>query len=174
MIGIVEGHRRRVELPADPVGPAFAALEAKDLDAFLALLDDEIELVDPHYITPTMRGKRAVARGVRQMFDVMHSLRFDVTERFWSVDGRRVAIEVVARHVARGMRKTEIAQVYVVDIRRERIRRIRAYQPYGPGGAVGAWLFGARIANSARGLVTRPPAVAALPLKRREAAATGS
>jgi ketosteroid isomerase-like protein len=133
-----------------PVSAALTALEAKDLDGFLALLTDDATLVDPHYPVERMVGKEAIADGMRWLFGTMRSLSFEVTDRLSSSDGRRVAVELVARHVAPGNRTLETPQVLVIDIDGERLSHIRAYQPYGPGGSVGLFLSAIRAGRKSR------------------------
>ncbi len=125
---------------AGPIDAALAALESKNLDGFLALLTDDVELIDPHYPAPCMSGKAAVADGMRWLFGLMKSLRFEITDRFVAADGRRVALELTARHVAPGDRRLAVPQVFIIDLEGGRLSRIRAYQPYGPGGAIGVML----------------------------------
>ena len=38
----------------------FATLEAKDLDAMMSLFADDAVVIDPHFPTPTLRGKTAI------------------------------------------------------------------------------------------------------------------
>ncbi len=128
-----------------PVQAAFAALEAKDLDAFLALLTDDAVLVDPHYPQERMVGKAAITDGMVWMFRTMEALRFEVLDSFASTDETRLAVELVARHIGPGHRAVEIPQLFVIDLEGGRLARIRAYQPYGPSGTIGLFLFLVRL-----------------------------
>lgn len=139
---------RRVD--GGPIDAALAALESKDLDRLLAHLTDDATIIDPHYPVERMVGKEAIADGMRWLFGAMVTLRFDVTDAFASTDGRRVMVELVARHVAPGDRSLEIPQVFVIDIDAGRVAGLRAYQPYGPGGPIGVFLKLTRLARRLR------------------------
>lgn len=128
-----------------PVRAAFAALEVKDLDAFLALLTDNAVLVDPHYPHEQMVGKAAIADGMAWMFRTMEALRFEAIGTFSSADGTRLAVELVAPHIGPGHRAVEIPRLFVIDLEGGRLALIKAYQPYGPSGTIGLFLFLVRL-----------------------------
>lgn len=50
------------------VEDAFAAFEAKDLSAALQYFADDAVMIDPHYPTPHMDGKRAISEGLQWAF----------------------------------------------------------------------------------------------------------
>ena len=49
----------------DLVIRAFAAVEAKDLEAMMSLFADDAVVIDPHFPTRQMQGKAAIREGFR-------------------------------------------------------------------------------------------------------------
>ncbi len=123
----------------------FAVAEAKDLDAFLACFTDDAVLMDPHYPTPRMVGKAAIAEGLRWGFSGMKQFGFTVMNYFESEDGQRAAIEMATHHVLKSGMKLNFSQVFVIETRDGLITRLQAYEPYGPGGIVGIYLLVSRL-----------------------------
>ena len=56
----------------------FAAVEAKDLPGVLDLFADDGVLFDPHYPTPRMVGKAAIADGLTWGFGTMKTFGFTI------------------------------------------------------------------------------------------------
>jgi ketosteroid isomerase-like protein len=129
---------------------ALRAVEAKDLPAVLDLLADEPALIDPHYPVPQMLGRAAITDGLGWAFGNIAEFRFETIQAYGSGDGAHAAVEVDCHHVLRGGRKLEFRQVFVVDTRNGRISRLRAYEPYGPGGLVGLILTITRLGRRLR------------------------
>jgi ketosteroid isomerase-like protein len=116
----------------------FAGVSAKDIEAAVAPMADDVELFDPHYPYPDMKGVAEVREGLAWAFDGMASMGFDIDRWFWSEDGRSATVEVSTHHVLKqGNRHLDFPQVFVIDTDGAKITRMRAYEPYGPGGAVG-------------------------------------
>jgi len=116
----------------------FAGVSAKDIEAAVAPMADDIELFDPHYPYPDMKGIAEVREGLAWAFDGMASMGFDIDRWFWSEDGLSATVEVSTHHVLKqGSRHLDFPQVFVIDTDGAKITRMRAYEPYGPGGAVG-------------------------------------
>jgi ketosteroid isomerase-like protein len=137
-------------------GPALAllegalrAVEAKDASTLRTLVAEDGVFVDPHYPTTPMAGRAAIEDGLRWAFGTIEAFRFEVVHTFESGDGRHAAVEVDCHHVLRGGRRLAFRQVFVVDVEGGRIRRLQAYEPYGPGGLVG-WVL--RLTRFARRL----------------------
>lgn len=115
----------------------FAAVTAKDLDAALACLSDDAVLFDPHYPSPRMEGKEAIADGLRWGFAGITSFGFDIDRYFGSDDGRSAVIEVSTHHVVGKGNRLDFPQVFVVDTDGSHITRLVAFEPYGPHGMAG-------------------------------------
>jgi ketosteroid isomerase-like protein len=116
----------------------FAGVSAKNVDAAVAHMSDDIELFDPHYPYPDMHGKTQVREGLAWAFDGMASMGFDIDRWFFGEDGTSVTVEVSTHHVLKaGNRHLDFPQVFVFDVEGAKITRMRAYEPYGPGGGVG-------------------------------------
>jgi len=119
----------------------FAGVEARDVEKAVAHFSDDIQLYDPHYPYPQMTGIAEVRAGLAWAFDGMSSMGFDIDRWFLAADGLSAVVEVSTHHVLKaGARKLDFPQVFVIDTDGERITRMRAYEPYGPGGGVGVGL----------------------------------
>lgn len=111
-----------------------AAVEAKNMAATLACFADDAIMVDPHYPTPRMVGKAAIADGLQWAFATLHALRFRPVGYFEAGDGRSAALEVATEHVLPGGQPLRFTQAFVIEAVNGRITRLQAYLPYGPHG----------------------------------------
>lgn len=119
----------------------FRGVEARDLDQAVAQFSDDIQLFDPHYPYPDMNGVAEVREGLAWAFGGMASMGFDIDRWFFSADGLSAVVEVSTHHVLKaGRRRLDFPQVFVIDTDGSKITRMRAYEPYGPGGGVGVGL----------------------------------
>ena len=124
----------------------FAAVSAKNVDAVTAAMADDAEFYDPHYPYPTMRGASEVRAGLAWAFSGMKSMGFDTDRWFFSADGLSATVEVSTHHVLNaGNKHLDFPQVFVIDTDGTKITKVRAYEPYGPGGSVG---FGLGISHA--------------------------
>lgn len=115
----------------------FDSFQAKDRQRLFALFTDDAEIYDPHYPRPHMAGRVAVERGLSWALRTLEKPGFTV-RHVW-IDGSRLAAEVDTHHVVRGPIRSQFAQLFVIDVRDDRIARLRAYVPYradGIGGAI--------------------------------------
>jgi ketosteroid isomerase-like protein len=135
----------------------FAAVEAKDMPAVLALFSDDALIVDPHYPVPRMVGKAAIADGLRWAFANLKSFSFPIVTYCESDDGLHAAVEVATAHVARGGMRLNFPQAFLVDTHDGHITRLQAYTPYGPNGIGGLFLKAARLQRRLAGMRRRPP-----------------
>ncbi len=133
----------------------FAAFEAKDEAAVLALLADDAVLIDPHYPTPRMAGKTAIAEGLRWAFGAMKTLRFSIVTYGESEDGQTAVVEVDTAHMLKTGLPLKFPQAFIVDTREGVVTRVRAYTPYGPGGMGGLILRVIRVWRRLRGPASR-------------------
>ncbi|MGC5172607.1 nuclear transport factor 2 family protein [Microbacterium sp. DT81.1] len=116
----------------------FAGVSAKDVDAAVAGMSDDIRLYDPHYPYPDMKGIAEVREGLTWAFGGMKSMGFDIDRWFSSDDGLSVTVELSTHHVLNvGDKHLDFPQVFVIDTDGTRITRMRAYEPYGPHGSTG-------------------------------------
>ena len=119
------------------IDATFAGVSAKDLDAAVALMADDIVLFDPHYPYPEMTGLAEVREGLTWGFGGMKTMGFDIDRYFFSEDGLSAAIEVSTHHVLSTGKHLDFPQAFYIDTNGEKITRMRAYEPYPPGGMVG-------------------------------------
>lgn len=116
----------------------FAGVEAQDVEKAVAHFSDDIWLYDPHYPYSDMRGIAEVREGLVWAFGGMKSMGFDIDRWFLGADGLSAVVEVSTHHVLNaGNQKLDFPQVFVIDTDGAKITRMRAYEPYGPGGGVG-------------------------------------
>src|SRR5947209_2355544 len=65
-----------------------AAVVVKDLAATLDVFDADAILIDPHYPTPEMRGRDAIARGFRWSFKSIQRFGFTIITYTETADGQ--------------------------------------------------------------------------------------
>ena len=130
---------------------AFAAVEAKDLEAVLKHFAEDAVLIDPHYPSPVMAGKAAIADGLRWGFGGIKQFGFKIVNYLESPDGQHVAIEVATHHVLQTGKHLQFPQAFFLDVQNNLVTRMQAYEPYGPPGMVGMMLGGMRAQRRLRG-----------------------
>ena len=118
----------------------FAAVEAKDLDGVLSFFADGGVLIDPHYPTPRMVGKAAIADGLRWGFGSMRTFGFTIEKFYAGDDGQSAAFEVASAHVLNAGMRLNFPQAFFLEAREGKITRLQAYEPYGPNGIGGVVL----------------------------------
>ena len=133
----------------------FAAVEAKDLSAALQCFAEDAVLIDPHYPSPVMDGKAAIADGLRWGFKGMKQFGFTIVTYFELADGQKAAIEVATHHILQTGKHLQFPQAFFIDAQDNLITRIQAYEPYGPSGVVGMVLTGTRLQYRLRGQRSR-------------------
>jgi ketosteroid isomerase-like protein len=129
----------------DLVSRTFSAVEAKDLDLMMRHFSDDAILIDPHFPAGRLEGKGAIEEGMRGAFAGMQSFGYSVVNYFESENGRHAAVETATHHIVKQGWKLDFPQVFVFDAMDGRITRMQAYEPYGPNGIMGAFLFLARL-----------------------------
>jgi len=129
----------------DLVSRTFAAVEAKNLELLMGLFADDAVLIDPHFPTPRMQGKAAIAEAMRGAFAGMQSFGYTTVNYYESENGQRAAVETATHHVIKLGWKLNFPQVFVFDATDGRITRMQAYEPYGPHGIMGVFLFLGRL-----------------------------
>lgn len=135
----------------------FAALHSKDLAAALACFAEDAVITDPHYPTPRMEGKAALADGLTWAFGTIATFGFTPVKYYAGDDGRSIAVEVDTAHTLRGGMRLRFPQAFVFEIREGRITRLQAYEPYGPPGIGGLILA---LTRMLRRLRPRPKPIA--------------
>jgi len=130
---------------------AFTAVEAKDMEATLQCFAEDAVLIDPHYPSPVMDGKAAIADGLRWGFQGMKQFGFSILTYFELADGQKAAIEVATHHVLQTGKHLQFPQAFFIDAQNDLITRMQAYEPYGPSGVVALVLAGTRAQRRLRG-----------------------
>lgn len=118
----------------------FRAIEARDIDAAIAVMAPDVDIFDPHYPVPKMQGHDEFRAGMAWGLSVMEQFGFTITQTFLSQDGEAAAFEVASHHRLKAGRELSFPQVFIVEARDGLIRRLHAYEPYGPNGIGGFFL----------------------------------
>ena len=131
----------------DLITRTFAAIEAKDLDGMMSVFADDAVVIDPHFPTPRMQGKADITDGFRGAITGMRSFGYTIVNYFESENGQRAAVGTATHHVVKQGMKLNFPQVFIFETADGRITRMQAYEPYGPHGIVGFFLFLGRLKN---------------------------
>ena len=121
----------------DLVIRTFATVEAKDLEAMMSLFADEAVVIDPHFATPQMQGKAAIAQAFRGAMSGMRSFGYTIVNYCESENGQCAAVETATHHVLKQGMKRNFPQVFIFEVADGHITRMQAYEPYGPHGIMG-------------------------------------
>ncbi len=129
----------------------FRTVEKMDVQAAVDLFTDDGVLFDPHYPTPKMVGKAAIADGLTWGFGAMKKMGFPIANYFEAEGGQCAAVEIATAHELKNGMKLNSPQMFVIETRDGRISRLQAYEPYGPHGIVGVILGATRIQRKLTG-----------------------
>ena len=110
---------------------------ARDHAGMVAMVADDAEFYDPHYPIAHMRGRSAISRGLEWSLGILVKPGFAVT-RAWIEGGSGVA-EVATHHVLKGGMEVDFDQVFLFEVRDQKIQRLRAFVPYRQPG-IGGWI----------------------------------
>ena len=130
---------------------SFAAVEAKDLEGTLKYFAEDAVLIDPHYPSPVMAGKSAIADGLRWGFGGIKQFGFKIVNYYEQADGQQAAVEMATHHILQTGKHIQFPQAFFIDIQNNLITRMQAYEPYGPAGMVGLVLGVTRFQRRLRG-----------------------
>lgn len=112
----------------------FKKVEAKDIDAVLADLNEDAEFIDPHYPKVHMKGKEEIHQGLTWGFKSLKKLGFSIINYYESKDATGASIEVETAHILPNGKKLNFKQVFIIEMKKGKINRLQAYEPYGPHG----------------------------------------
>jgi len=116
------------------------AIEAKDAPVAFSLLTDDVELFDPHYPVQDMRGIEEVKEGLTWGLKSLKSMSFTIRHCSENSTSSLAFFEADCLHVLPNNKPIKFPQVFVVEYREQKIKAIRAYEPFGPHGFVGFML----------------------------------
>jgi len=108
---------------------------AKDLVAALSFFADDAVLIDPHYPVPRMKGRAAIERGLKWGLASLETPGFSIRNR--ATQGALEFYEVDTKHKLKFGPTIAFDQVFVVEIRDDKIVRMQAYEPYPAPGIAG-------------------------------------
>ncbi len=129
----------------DLVTRTFATVEAKDLDAMMSVFADDAVVIDPHFPTQPLQGKAAITKGFRAAMNGMQSFGYTIVNYCESENGQCASVETATHHIAKPGIKLNFPQVFIFEVADGQITRMQAYEPYGPHGITGFFLFLARL-----------------------------
>jgi ketosteroid isomerase-like protein len=135
----------------DLVTDTFALLEAKDLEALMRVFADDAVLIDPHFPALRMQGKVAIRESMGEAMRDMHTFGYTIVNYCESEDGQCAAVETATHHVLRQGMNRNFPQVFIFEAVDGRITRLQAYEPYGPHGMIGTFLWLARLVRRLTG-----------------------
>ncbi len=131
----------------DLVTRTFATVEAKDLEAMMSLFADDAVVIDPHFPRQQMQGKAAIRKAFREAMSGMQSFGYIIVNYCASENGQCAAVETATHHAVKQKMKLNFPQVFIFEVADGHITRLQAYEPYGPHGIMGVFLFFARLTN---------------------------
>jgi ketosteroid isomerase-like protein len=131
----------------DLVISTFATLQAKDLETLMHMFAEDAVVIDPHFPTPRMQGKATIRKGFWGAMSGMRSYGYTIVNYFESENGQGAAVETATHHVLKQGMERNFPQVFIFEVADEHITRLQAYEPYGPHGIIGVFLWLARLAN---------------------------
>jgi ketosteroid isomerase-like protein len=131
----------------DLVRRNFTTLQAKDLETLMQLFAEDAVVIDPHFPTPRMQGKATIRKGFGEAMSGMRSFGNTIVNYFESENGQGAAVETATHHVLKQGMERNFPQVFIFEVADEHITRLQAYEPYGPHGIIGVFLWVARLAN---------------------------
>ena len=77
----------------------------------------------------------------------MQSFGYTTINYFETEGGNRAAVETATHHIIGEGRELNFSQVFVFEVADLRVTRMQAYEPYGPHGMMGAFLFFGRLTS---------------------------
>ena len=131
----------------DLVVRTFATVEAKDLETLMHIFAEDAVLIDPHFPTPLMQGKEIIRKAFQEAMSGIYSFGYTIVNYCESENGQCAAVETATHHVLKEGMKRTFPQVFIFEMANGRITRMQAYEPYGPHGMVGVFLWFARLTN---------------------------
>lgn len=112
----------------------FNAVEAKDLEAFMAFYHDDAEFIDPHYPNVHMKGKNEIHEGLTWGFKGVKTFSFTPMNYFENEAGTNASIEMATKLELSNGQKLSFPQVFIIETKQGKISRCQAYETYGPHG----------------------------------------
>jgi ketosteroid isomerase-like protein len=94
-----------------------------------------------------MQGKATIRKGFGEAMSGMRSFGYTIVNYFESENGQGAAVETATHHVLKQGMERNFPQVFIFEVADEHITRLQAYEPYGPHGIIGVFLWVARLAN---------------------------
>ena len=77
----------------------------------------------------------------------MRSFGYTIVNYCESESGQCAAVETATHPVLKQDMKRNFPQVFIFEMAKGQITRLQAYEPYGPHGIMGVFLFVARLTN---------------------------
>lgn len=112
----------------------FNAVEKKDLGAVMDFYHSDIDFIDPHYPKVHMKGKNEVFKGLTWSFKTVKSFSFKTINYFENKDSTKASVEYDSIIELFNGKSFQFRQVFIIEMQNNKIRRLQAYETYGPHG----------------------------------------
>ena len=116
------------------------AIHNKNLPEALACFTEDATLIDPHYPYPTMRGLENIRAGLDWSMQGMKTFHFEIVRLYPLPETQHYAVETHCEHMMRIGKELVFDQVFLVELENNKIKSLRAFEPYRPNGLLGILL----------------------------------
>jgi len=128
----------------------FESIAAKNLEKTMSFFHKDAEFIDPHYPNTHMQGLKQIQDGFNWGFNGVKSFQFDPLNYFENDNGTCASIECASILVLKNGKRLNYQQVFIVEMRDNKISRLQAYETYGPHGLLKLVLTMTRLMNKFR------------------------
>lgn len=132
------------------VNSCFKAIEMKDIEYLMSKFHTISEIIDPHYPDPHMKGKDEIFKGMLWGFQSLRQFGFTITKYYETENGKNIAVEVSTEHELHSGKKIKFQQMFCFEIKENKIKKMQAYEPYGPHGMLNIILTTIRLMTKIR------------------------
>ena len=137
------------------VNSCFKAIEMKDIECLMDNFHTHSEIIDPHYPTPHMIGKDGISKGMLWGFQSLKQFKFTITHYYETENEENIAVEVSTEHELHSGKKINFQQMFCFEIKDKKIKKMQAYEPYGPHGMLNIILTTIRLTTKFRAIFRR-------------------
>jgi len=123
----------KIQLP-ELINTFFDAVEAKNINVILSFCHNDIDFIDPHYPKVHMKGKEELFKGLTWGFNSVKTFKFSLINYFENKEGTAASIEYDTKIELSNGKKINFLQVFIIEVKNEKITRLQAYETYGPHG----------------------------------------
>ena len=122
------------ELNRENIELLFESFSNKDIEKVMSVFDNDSIFIDAHYPEKEMIGAHSIRRGLSWSINNMSSMKFTILNLWISED--KASVEVFAEHKLKIGLKLNFKEVFIIEIKNQKIKRFEAFLPYPPFGFV--------------------------------------